>query len=190
MRRKKKKNYAGIIVSIFIAVILISSIVGYIFGDAQERVSRYNGIKFTLTSKGWKTIYQDKIYIFSFVPVDVEDIALPDSINLNNLLEIDVTYEFNSTYKENIAEAIFELLNIVTKNNIYLRQGFTTNNSFNIPIITCEDATPSVPVLYYKSSNQTNISQQNNCIIIEANNQNLFLAQTDRIAYKILGIMD
>lgn len=190
MRRKKKKNYAGIMVSLFIALILVTSIVGFIFGGTSETVSRYNGLKFTLTTNGWKTIYQGKTYLFSFAPRDVEDIALPDSLNLNNLLEIDVTYEFNSTYKENIAEAIFELSNIATKNNIYLRQGFTTNNSFNIPIITCEDATPSVPVLYYKSSNQTNISQQNNCIIIEANNQNLFLAQTDRIAYKILGIMD
>ena len=188
-RRKNKKNYAGIIVSIFIAFILVTSIIGYIFGDNQNQVSRYKDLKFTATSQGWKTNYQGKTYHFSFLPQDLEDINISDSIGFGNLLEVDATYEPNSTYKENIAQAIFELKNILGQKEIFLRQGFTRNSTFNLPIITCSNANPIVPVIYYKSSNQTLITNQAGCIIIESQSENSFLALTDKGAYRILGIV-
>jgi hypothetical protein len=190
MRNKKKKNYAGIFISVFIVLILISSILGYIFGDQQNTTVRYNNQKFVLTNNGWRTNINGDVLYFSMVPNDLEDIEFPEIPNLQNVLEIDTTYDFDSEYKEDIAKSIFELSQVLSKKGIYVLQGFTTNTSFDLPIITCEDSTQFVPIVYYKSSNQTKIYLNNNCIIIEGNNQNSFIPLTDRLAYQILGIMN
>ena len=190
MRHKNKKNYGSIALSLFIATIMVTSIIGYIFADNQDQAVKYNGIKFTLISTGWKANIDGKNYLFSYDPKSVEDMELPDDVFFDNVMEIDATYDPNSTYKEAIAQSIFEFANILSVNNIYLRPGFTSNTSFGVSIITCDDASPFVPVLYYKSSNQTIVTSQDNCLIIEARDANSFLALTDRIAYKILGVIE
>lgn len=190
MRRKERKNYAGIIVSSFIAFIMVTSIIGYIFADRQEQIVKYNGIKFTATPNGWRANIEGKSYLFSYDPKSLEDIEFPETISFDGVVEIDATYESNSSYKEDIARSIFEFASLLSGSSIYVRPGFTANSSFDIPIITCEDATPFVPVLYYKNSNQTLITHQGSCIIIESQDGNSFLASTDRIIYKLLGIME
>jgi hypothetical protein len=189
MRRKKqKKNYGAIALSAFIVSIMVMSILGYIIGDKNSSTASYKGVKFTKTSQGWRVEYEEKIYIFSFLPQDIEQIELPQ-IETSNLLEIDVTYDVNSSAKEGIAEATFELENILAKKNIYVRRGFTGNNSFDKPIITCDDSTQFVPVIYYTLSNETKISMEDSCIIFNGREDSSFLPLTDRLAYKILGIM-
>lgn len=70
-----------------------------------------------------------------------------------------------------------------------MRAGFTTNNTFDMPIITCEDATPVVPIIYFKQSNQTKVSLEENCIIVEARNNIDILRIKDRLLYSMLGII-
>ena len=104
-------------------------------------------------------------------------------------MEIDITYDAEADDKEAMGAAAFELSEILSQKNIYLRQGFTSNNSFDAPIITCSDATAFVPVIYLVESNETTGKIVNNCIIIESQDQNSYTAYIDLIAYKILGII-
>ncbi len=73
--------------------------------------------------------------------------------------------------------------------NIYLRRGFTTNNTFNLPAIACDDATSAVPVIYFRKGNATKIYLKNSCIIAEAPSNQEFIKAKDRILYGMLGVM-
>ena len=190
MRKKKqKKNYGAITISVFIVVIMIMSILCYIFADTTSSSATYKNAKFIRTNQGWRAEHEEKTYLFSFLPQDVEQIEVPD-INLNNILEIDMTYEVNSSAKQGIAQSIFEISNVIAQNNIFVRTGFTGNNSFGLPIIRCDDSTQFVPVFYYVLSNESKISKEGNCLILEGRDDSSFLPLADRLAYKIIGIMD
>ena len=67
--------------------------------------------------------------------------------------------------------------------------GFTTENEYNIPVITCADATPTVPVLYFQRTNETKVYREGSCIILEAATDFDLLRLKDRILYGIFGVM-
>jgi len=185
--RKQKKNRTGIIVSVFIVFIMVTSVIGFIFGGNQTPPVHYKGYKFTQTSRGWRTTINNQNFYLSYTPNDVELLELPD---FPKSLEIDVTYDPNSTYKESIAQAIFELSTILSANGVFIRQGFTTNNTYGIPIITCADATPYIPVVLFLNSNKSEAIKEENCFIIHSFDENSFLPYADRIIYETLEIME
>jgi hypothetical protein len=73
--------------------------------------------------------------------------------------------------------------------NIFVRQGFTAENDYNFPVITCEDPTNFVPVIYFRSFNETKVYMEDNCIIAEALRQEDVERIKDRMVYGILGII-
>ncbi|MEK6948680.1 MAG: hypothetical protein AABX34_00555, partial [Nanoarchaeota archaeon] len=72
--------------------------------------------------------------------------------------------------------------------NIFVRNGFTAEQQ-NFPIITCNQSTNFVPVIYFKSSNATKVYLDNNCITAEALTQADVIRVKDRLVYGILGII-
>ena len=183
---RKKKN-TGVIVSIFLAVLMVSSIAGYIANQNSGSI-RYKGKKFTQTTDGWKTTIDGQTHYFAYAPPEVESIDFP-SMNLQSAVEIDMTYDPLDRYKESIAQSLFELSSSLGQKKIYLRQGFTSKNEFGLPIITCNDSSATVPVISFRDSNTTGIRQENNCLIVESNNDQSFRFYADRIAYHILGVI-
>jgi len=188
-RRNSKRNYGGIFLSIFIALLMITSIIGFLADDSQVNSVKYGKYKFTTTNNGWHTKIDNKDYYFSYTPADVELISVPENLNLDNIIEVDVTSDINSTFKKEIAGSMFELNQILSQNNIYVRQGQVKESDLNLPIITCAESTQKVPVILYRFGNETRILYENNCIILESRDGNSFLALTHRIAFKILKIM-
>jgi hypothetical protein len=72
---------------------------------------------------------------------------------------------------------------------MFVVKGFTSENEFAKPIITCDNATFYVPVIYFKKSNQTVISLENNCIIAEAYRGEDLVKVKDRLLYSIFGVI-
>ena len=191
MKEKKEKKRWGLI--IFIVFIMIGTSVSFVyygFSGAGETV-KYKELKFVKFPDRWEAKIDGRNAAFSFLPSDVESIsAFNDSFGrLQGKLEIDVTYDLNSTYKESIALAQHQLGLTLAEYNVFVRKGFTTNNTFNIPIITCSDAIPTVPVVYFRYGNTTNIHAENNCVIAEASTNADFIKVKDRLLYGILGVM-
>jgi hypothetical protein len=166
---------------------MITSIIGYIFGDNQGTTIRYKGIKFSASQEGWKTKYSGKVYTFPYVPDDLNNINFSSTVDLKTVQALGITYSDSSLYKEYIADSIFRFSNWF-QDSLYVQPGFTENNSYSLPVITCADATAYVPVIYYKYSNQTQITEEGSCITIEASDPNMFLALTNKLAYMLLGI--
>lgn len=190
MKEKKEKRKWGLI--LFIVFIMIGtsfSFIFYGFSTVSEKV-KYNGFIFTNRDNVWIAKINGRDAAFSFLPSDVENVfAFDDAFKrLQGRLEIDVTYDVNSTFKESIAIAQHQLGLTLANYNIYLRKGFTTNNTYNLPVITCNDATLAVPVVYFRHGNTTNIHVENDCIIAEALNNADFIRVKDRLLYGILGV--
>lgn len=191
MKEKKEKRKFGLI--LFIIFIMIGTSVSFVFfgfSPAEDTV-KYNGIAFTRAGNIWIAKINGKEAAFSFLPGEVEKVsAFDDSFKrLQGKLEMDVTYDLNSTYKESIALAQHQMGLTLAAYNIYARRGFTTNNSFNLPVITCGDGTVNAPVVYFRQGNSTSIHAENNCVIAEANANADFIRVKDKLLYGALGVV-
>ena len=191
MKQKTEKRKWGLI--FFIVLIMIGTSFSFVFfgfSGVEEKV-KYNGITFAKFPDRWETKINGRQAAFSFLPGEVESISvLDDSFRaLQNKFEIDATYDLNSTYKESIALAQHQMGLTLSAYDIYLRKGFTANNTYNLPIITCNNATQNVPVVYFRQGNSTSIHSENNCIIAEASTNADFIKVKDRLLYGIMGVM-
>lgn len=193
MKEKKEKKKWGLI--LFIVFIMLGTSFSFIFfgfSPVSEK-TKYNGFAFTFIPRDniWIAKINGRNAAFSFQPKDVESIFAFDDFSkiLQNKFEIDVTYDLNNTYKETIALVQHQMGLTLAQYNIFVRKGFTTNNTFNLPIISCSDSTSAVPVVYFKYGNVTSIHVENNCIIAEAQSNVDFIKVKDRLLYGVLGVM-
>ena len=82
------------------------------------------------------------------------------------------------------------LYNELKKTNIYAISGITNNSiNYNLPIITCENATSYVPVIHLKEGNDTKFSLKDDCIMAESSSKEGFIALKDIIIYTIFDII-
>ena len=138
---------------VFIMIGTSFSFILFGFSPSSEIV-KYNGINFVKSPSQniWVARINGKDAAFSFLPDEVKDIESAGDLaaKLQNKLEIDATYDLNSTNKEAIALAQHQLGLTLNAYNVYFRKGFTANNTFSLPIITCSDSTANVPVIYFR----------------------------------------
>tara|TARA_Y100000310_G_scaffold118295_1_gene117155 strand:+ start:3843 stop:4424 length:582 start_codon:yes stop_codon:yes gene_type:complete len=192
---RRENNKAKIIWAAFIGFIMISSVFGvmfYGFTNPEEKLN-YKGTVFTRINNGFTTEINKKQVPFSYFPTEVENINIDQEAitRIKNTAEVDMTYDPDNAYSQQIALIQYNIEPILADFfNIYIRKGFTTNNSYNIPIIDCSQSTSKVPVLYFKESNTTRVYIENDCIIAEAGKGNEFLKISDRILYGIFGIIE
>ena len=191
MKERREKRKWGLM--LFIVMIMVGtsfSVVFFGFSGTSE-VVKYNDIKFIKKYDRWEAKINDKSAAFSFLPAEVENIQDLNASTklLQNKFEIDTTYDFNSTYKEAIALANYQMGLTLANYHIFIRQGMASNNTFNLPIIKCKDATLQVPVVYFREGNSTRLYNKDNCIIAEANSNPDFIRIKDRIVYTILGVI-
>ncbi|MBI2652998.1 hypothetical protein HYX00_06030 [Candidatus Woesearchaeota archaeon] len=191
MKEQKEKKKWGLI--LFIIFIMIGTSVSFVFFgfQPQNEVIKYNGIKFVKYADRWEAKINGRTAAFSFLPSEVEGVLAFDDFAkmLQSKFEIDSTYDLNNTYAQSIAQAQYQMGLTLGAYNIYLRNGFTTNNTFNMPIITCNESTLNVPVVYFRHGNATNVHTENNCIIAEASTNADFIKVKDKLVYGILGVI-
>tara|TARA_Y100000310_G_scaffold332444_1_gene408033 strand:+ start:8587 stop:9168 length:582 start_codon:yes stop_codon:yes gene_type:complete len=191
---RRRNDNKKVIWAAFIGFIMISSVFGvmfYGFTSPEDKI-KYNDFVFTRTRDGFTTEINKKDVSFFNFPEQVEDINIDNEIiqRLKNTAEIDITYDENNTYSSRIALIEYNLEPILRDSfNIYLRKGFATENSYNLPVINCSMATPKVPVLYFRSSDITRIYLEDDCIIAEADAGNDFLRIADRLLYGMFDII-
>ena len=190
--RKEKKRFWIILFMVVIMIGTSFSFVFFGFSPAEGKV-KYGNFLFTLFPNDniWVARVSGQDAAFSFLPKEVEGINMSLELisKLQGKLEIDATYDINSTHKESIALAYHQLGLTLAAYGVYLRQGFTSNNTFNLPVIRCSDATANVPVIYFRHANSTKIYSENSCIIAEAPSGIGFIRIKDRLLYGMLGVM-
>lgn len=177
-------------------IIMVGSVFGVVFfgfGNSGGAASlEYNDFKFINKGSFWSTIVDGREALFTYFAGDVELIPIEDNIinRLKNKLEIDVTSDFNDTFAQEISLAGYNMGITLNNFNVFVRQGFTAENDYNFPVITCGDATNSVPVIYFRSSNETKVYMEDDCIIAEASIQADVEGVKDRLVYGMLGVIE
>ena len=177
----------------FIGFIMISSVFGVIFfgfhgGGASVA---YNGFKFFNRGNFWSTDIDGREAMFTYFPSEIEPIHADDNaINaLKNKPQVDMTSDFNNTFAEGIALAQYQMGITLNNFNVFARNGFTNQTKYSVPIITCNNSTDFVPVIYFTKGNATSIYMQGKCIIAEAAANADVIRLKDRIVYGIFGII-
>ena len=158
----KKKNNSKVYFGIFIAFLMISSTIGFMYGSGAE-TKKVNGYKFTKVDGGWQTYIKEieSYWLFTY---------LPDEINFNTDF-----YEFN-VYSENELSKQYE-------DKIKFIMLYTGNVVNSLEEKDC-NGDKALLVLDH-TYDDVSISTDENCILVNGN-LNKFV---DGLTYKIFGVI-
>lgn len=179
--KKKKRN--GLIIGFILIGIMLFSILGYSFGGKEDnnlKKLNYNGFEFVEQNGFWIINIEGLQFFFKYNPKQIEEV--------NSELKYLSHYQGKPLYifsESNEAESeIYR--NLFYQNQIVLRiqpaclEGKICEGDF--PIKTCKDN-----FIIIKESENSKITQEENCIFIEGKQENL-VKITDIFLFKILGI--
>lgn len=202
LKPKKKITQQGWI-AIFLGLIMVLSGMGYMFGS-DNTTNNFNGIKFITDGQKWIfTTNQNQILFFkyggirhqlTYHPRELEYLNLTDADFLRNTKQLYITTNpIENTEKNQVLDYVkFEMNRELMKNNIIVGNGITQKTQgYDIPIITCKNATIQTPIIeiQYGKNQTTQIKKEGNCLKIEANNKYEMIKVEDALIYKILGVI-
>jgi hypothetical protein len=180
--------------SIFIAVIMIVSVIGFALtmGEPGQQ-EEYNSHKFTRTNAGWKTKIDGKSTEFLTFPSELENIPFDEGAKtaMEDVKVMWFVYNPKELYSQEVADALFymeEMLN--NADTLYVQRALTNSTGYALPEISCANATVSVPVLILQSGNETSIKHENGCITATAEDGRDIYRIADRLLYQAFGVME
>lgn len=162
-----------VLISLFLAFLMISSIAGFIVGnplDNSERIE-YNGYTFVPTNQGYLTYLGDNQILISSDPRNVQLYKGLEDFTLEKLNSASrIYFTFNPSDNLQNSFAYFDA-NIRPR----LTRSITTactedvEGCETIPIITCQDANADNIVIQIDSSETSSITFNNNCLLLQGN---------------------
>lgn len=192
MRKKEKGFRKGLLLPLFVVFIMVMSVFSYMLGSSRTRLT-YNGFKFyQLENGGFMLNINNNRVMFSYSPQELERINTTAGIkNLFNTPMVYFTYAQNSTYAETIAEMQFNFAQLMDSiKGTYVQNAFTAETEFDIPAITCKNATLTVPVILFEKAKTTEIMLDDECIVVKAKNRQEMSMAYERLLYSIIGVME
>ena len=180
--KKRKKNQ--LLIGIVLIVVMVFSVLGYSlssFGNTSSSSTiGYNGFKFTQTSNVWNLNTGGHAFSFNYNPYQTEKIN--SALNLLSSYQGKPLYIFseNNDAEIEIYKNLFYQNQIVQRMQDACIEGEKCNGDY--PIKTCQDN-----FIIIKESNSSSIKQQDNCVFIEGNKENL-TKLSDSFLFKIIGI--
>lgn len=191
MKKKDEKQRTKIIMSIFIAFIMITSVIGFMFGQYATQKFKFGKYTFTRTDQGFSLIINKQDVYFDYFPTEANltnfSQGIDERVKASKMLYL--TYDFNTTHAPALGKAAYDLTLSLNKFGIFVQPAFTNQTSFNVPVITCANSSMFVPVLYFKEANQTRAYIEANCIILEGDSDINFVRLKDRLLYGFFGIL-
>jgi len=203
----------AILVVLFLGIIYVVNIV--ISDDVQTPLTPvgdivvYNGYEFERTEGVWKThmVITDNFkgwtrpydFLFHYNPYEVEDVP-----TVRNSINQSIAYFFifrEGTYitfdpdqegivLARIAQASVELTKIVSQ--VYekpVKGGTTKYFSDSYPVITCEDASDKMGVIYIRLGNETKVYNDGLCLIVQGKNETDIIRAAEKVSFELLKIM-
>lgn len=192
MKKSKGKN-TGKWMALFIAVVMVSSIGGYVIVDSSSSSAfEYNGYEFEREENGYSTEVKGVRVMFHYLPADIDHIEVSGKQTrlIRNAGGLRMTSDVNSTLQQAISLFEFEIENHFARLGKLATHGFTEENSNNLTVITCGDANQENPVIYIKEGESTSVDTEDACIIVTAKNQYDVIKVKDAILYRSLGIIE
>lgn len=192
MRKDRSKQTKQIFLAAIIAFIMITSVIGFMAGRDSEQNLSYGDFSFVRKGNIWVTKINGQNLNFYYFPSETTDIELDDAVKnrISSTPMVYLTYDPDQENVEYIAQTQFELENIFSSNfNIYSTKAFTKENEYGLPVITCLNATDTIPVIDLRKTNETAIHLEGNCIIFESRSGFDFLRAKDRLFYGLFNVI-
>ncbi len=195
---RAKRRKANLVMSLLIVFLMTTSILGYTSTRDSTTTFRYNGYLFrqqqdSFGVKKWVTRVDGKTLIFDYSPKQLEAINLSPVIKESILATklVMLSFDPSKTSALNYMDkARFDITNALYSKGIRVVSGVSNKTKYyNLDIITCANASIPFPVIFLKIGNQTRITLENNCVVMEAQENYEILALKDRLLYSIYGIM-
>jgi len=195
--REKEVKWKKRLFTVIIFIVLGSSIIGFTFSAIpsglrdQDSSVTYNGIEFFTTQGGLATVIDEQIFEFSYFPDELANVEIGDATSkISSARMVYTTSDPNSTLASAISGAEFDIARILESNyNTFIEVVFNAGNPYGKNIITCDDATSFVPVVLFNFTNTTtDVTDKNNCIIINVESENALNKVRDKIIYELLEI--
>jgi len=197
---KKEPEKKGIskqaIWTIILGSIMVFSVFGIMFSgyDSASDAYSYNDYNFKRTSLGWTTEVDGKDIEFNYLPMELENLNISKSASdrLLGAKVIYITFDPESRNVQKLELARFQLaMSLDQLFGTYSMAGVTKESEiYKQPVIDCNNATATVPVLTLADSNETStVDIEGDCIILKADKDSI-IAIKDRFLYQMLGIMD
>ncbi len=200
MKRKEreritKRNKA--IISILAVFLMISSIGGFVVLNSPSQSNTltrtYDGVRYTFSviqdSTGnlfYEVKYDDRTFNAFYLP---DELFLEEKISnyLNNVNFFYLTFSPNISDLSYVDYIRYDLQQNIP-NNIFYQSGIIEENpEYNLPIISCENATIIEPVIFLEEGNETTIILSDNCITIKNTLQDV-LRVRDILVYTLNGV--
>lgn len=193
---RKKLFHKKVWVSLFIAAIMILSVFGFMMSYQTGQTGgteEYNGHKLVQTQQGLMTKVNGKEAYFDYYPASLEQLNMSDAIKteLKNSKSFWVTYDPDSDFAQAMAEIQFDMeQNLFDVAEIYVARGLTNAKEYALPEITCANATATMPVIYLKKGEKTQIESTDNCITLTTVTEPELRMYHNKIAYILFGVMN
>ena len=182
---RKEKNRSAIYIAVFIAGVMILSVLGFIINE-QEGGNSYGKYSFLAKNGQWAVKINGADLSFNYLPQEVDSINV--SKDIIQLIEstkmVYITYDQNETDVQQLATAQYSLDSAFQQINLFAINAFTEAGK-NITQADCKNATAYVPVILMQMGNENSISLNNNCIILKGSP----LMTADRIKYAVYGVI-
>lgn len=193
-RRKKDNRSTKILLTVVTAFLMITSIIGFLGNSQNTEGIDYKGYTFTQTPQGWNVKVGEEKYTFYTNPYEAEKYNLSsDAVEMLKASKyIVATFDTSFDDLQALDIARFDLANELDSGlGITVFSGVAEENStYPLPVITCDNATSMIPVVYFKSSDRAMIKRDGFCVVLEAPTGVTALKLKDRLVYGMLGIME
>ena len=194
-RSKKKKTVfqSKYFLGIFIVSIMVLSGLGYMMGDSATDSNTYNGQKFVAGQNAWQTEVDGLNLFFRYHPTDVDGISV-DNASIQALRDarmVFITFDPDTEIVSDFELARMQFERAFFEADVFPFTGVTANNSAYaaFPVVTCANATTTVPVIVMGQSNETGIDSQGTCIQLNAIDAFDVPILRERLLYSYYGII-
>ena len=180
MNMKKSQLF----VSIFIAVIMISSIIGFMYSPKEAETlstTEFNGVKFYQSQNKWVALKDNQQFTFDYSPPELANITLPATyyLNTNKLYIIYNASEQDSSITYLAQKMYTNLGNLGRTISIAC---ISEQDCPDIPIKDCQQ-----PAIYLKKAPDNIMYNYESCLVIAGDN--LYQNQAvDKLDQAFIGV--
>ncbi len=191
MRRKKKKDNKKLL-SILLAFVLVSSMLGIIVSNDTKETYEYNGFEFTQQGEYWYFQHNGNNYRVLNYPASLESLDFDPNIamQIKATKMVYITVPVTGVNLEYIGSSAFDLSQFLGEQGIYPITGISDDvEGYELPHITCANATIPIPVIAFQQSNETKAYSDQYCLILTANSGYDYMQLKDRLLLEYLGVI-
>ena len=182
----------------FIILMMVGSALGFVvlqMGNTGT-VDYYNGYKIRLTQEGYLVDYDGEQLEFFFSPRQLMSYNISDVMmdNFRDSTYWRVSFDPGIDDMQTMDFIRFSLSQRLQDRNIYLESGVTNTSIVyeSFPVITCENATASMPVIEFYDGDRSMVdtNDADTCLQVTSQDANHRVQIYERIIYEELGIIE